>query len=218
MQKSNATKLNRYPKIFSYLKKNFEDKSKNILSYGCSDGSECITIKNYFPNANIYGTDIIIKDSYDKDNIKYFPVKNFPNIKFDLIMINAVLCNFAEKGHSGWGWGPNTTTISNFNTFDKYINLVDKFLNIGGVILMTNANYLFTDSSVSHKYKPLEFTENINDYDKRKDNTTFLVHNYVPIYDRENNRIFPTTKPNERDTPINVFENFPKHYLFKKLS
>ena len=146
MQKSNATKMFRYKKIFCYLKENFE--FHTILSYGCSDGSECLTLQYYFPNSKIFGTDIIIKSNYSKDNIIYFRVNNFPDVKFDLITINAVLCNFGEKGDSGWGWDLNTVTIASFKDFDLYLSLVDKYLNINGIILLTNSNYLFKDASI----------------------------------------------------------------------
>jgi chemotaxis methyl-accepting protein methylase len=55
-QTHTTTHLNRYPKIFNYVANNFLH-LKNILSFGCSSGEECFTLKEYFKGSNIYGVD-----------------------------------------------------------------------------------------------------------------------------------------------------------------
>lgn len=58
-QKSTFTKLNRYPTIFKICKDYIKnDKTRNILSFGCSTGEEVYTLRKQFPHSIIYGTDI----------------------------------------------------------------------------------------------------------------------------------------------------------------
>src|SRR3989339_2271176 len=61
-QVKNSTSFDRYPEIFFVTKKyfddNFENKNIHILSFGCSTGEECFSLRKYFPNAKIIGVDI----------------------------------------------------------------------------------------------------------------------------------------------------------------
>jgi SAM-dependent methyltransferase len=56
-QGSSKTGLDRYPEIFSGAAAAFPD-ARRILSFGCSTGEECVSLKEYFPQAEIIGTDI----------------------------------------------------------------------------------------------------------------------------------------------------------------
>ncbi|MGG7620247.1 hypothetical protein [Bacillus coreaensis] len=58
-QTTSLTYMDRYPKIFTACQKYFEGKEDiKILSYGCSTGEEVLTLRRYFPNAQIIGVDI----------------------------------------------------------------------------------------------------------------------------------------------------------------
>ena len=59
-QLTSTTRSDRYPELFTEakiammaLKKPF-----SILSFGCSTGEECFTMKSYFPDSKIIGVDI----------------------------------------------------------------------------------------------------------------------------------------------------------------
>jgi hypothetical protein len=56
-QGPNKTALDRYPEIFAAAAAAAPN-ARRILSFGCSTGEECVTLANYFPNAQIVGTDI----------------------------------------------------------------------------------------------------------------------------------------------------------------
>ena len=56
-QGPNKTALNRYPEIFAAAAAAAPN-AQRILSFGCSTGEECVTLANYFPGAQIVGTDI----------------------------------------------------------------------------------------------------------------------------------------------------------------
>ena len=58
-QTTPLTYMDRYPTIFSACRDYFDNKNDiKILSYGCSTGEEVLTLRNYFPNAQIIGADI----------------------------------------------------------------------------------------------------------------------------------------------------------------
>ena len=56
-QPANHTWSNRYPDLFSDAAKAIADPVR-ILSYGCSTGEECWTLRHYFPNALGVGASI----------------------------------------------------------------------------------------------------------------------------------------------------------------
>jgi hypothetical protein len=45
--------------IFTHIPEFCNIAKPNILSYGCANGSECMTLKHLLPSANIYGYDIV---------------------------------------------------------------------------------------------------------------------------------------------------------------
>ncbi|MGQ4665902.1 class I SAM-dependent methyltransferase [Metabacillus halosaccharovorans] len=58
-QTTQLTYMDRYPKIFSACRDYFENKQDlKILSFGCSTDEEVLTLRRYFPNAQIVGADI----------------------------------------------------------------------------------------------------------------------------------------------------------------
>lgn len=87
-----ANRMNRYPTLFQELSEMVQP--KRILSYGCGFGEECFTLRQYFPNAYILGSDIqerTIKKASNKNkdmNIE-FKVSNYEELmameKFDLV-------------------------------------------------------------------------------------------------------------------------------------
>lgn len=78
-----------YDKLFS----NFDNESKlNILEIGVEKGGSLESWKEYFPNSNIYGVDILDSRIYKNENITFIlsDIKNitneFDNIIFDIII------------------------------------------------------------------------------------------------------------------------------------
>ena len=65
-QESTATLINRYPNIFGFLRTvmatrhgpDLGGETIRILSFGCSTGAEVLSVRAYFPDAEILGCDI----------------------------------------------------------------------------------------------------------------------------------------------------------------
>ncbi|HRN49598.1 MAG TPA: methyltransferase domain-containing protein [Niabella sp.] len=161
-QLTNTTAINRYPEIFLLVKRYFESKSNtdiSFLSYGCSTGEECFSLNDYFPKANIIGVDIygpVLRkaESANKFNNIRFMLSNETNITsagpFDTIFAMSVLCRWEDtKGVD------NCSQIYPFRHFEETLELLDKNLNVGGLLVIYNSNYLFRDSAISKKYRPL---------------------------------------------------------------
>ncbi len=108
-QLTSTTSRDRYPYLFNEAKRYAEvflkEKELSILSFGCSTGEECISLKSYFPESRIVGVDI------NKSNIRKADKNNFsPGItymlstpeniadkgKYDLIFCLSVLCRWEE--------------------------------------------------------------------------------------------------------------------------
>jgi hypothetical protein len=56
-QISAKTAFNRYPQIFAGAA-HAAPNARRILSFGCSTGEECATLKMYFPQAKVVGADL----------------------------------------------------------------------------------------------------------------------------------------------------------------
>jgi 2-polyprenyl-3-methyl-5-hydroxy-6-metoxy-1,4-benzoquinol methylase len=150
-QKSNATKYDRYPRIFSHvaaLKPDSDD--LKILSYGCSHGVEIKSLRNlYFPKAQIDGIDIvkeIINENRKKNNdakTSYFHAED-PGIgHYDVIFGMSLLCRYPASD------GPYP-----FERFDSLLSKIDERLLPGGILALYNVQYLLEESSIAARYSP----------------------------------------------------------------
>jgi SAM-dependent methyltransferase len=159
-QISNATGENRYPKIFSHIKKLLANiGNTRILSFGCSYGLECFSLRKYLPNARIYGLDI------NQENIKYAKKRNKDrNIIFttswdrinreefyDCIFAMSVLCRNPQTKNI-----EDCSQIYTFSAFEEQIELLNKLLKHNGFLVIYNSNFLFTDAKVSKDYDIIE--------------------------------------------------------------
>lgn len=166
-QVSTTTRYNRYPKIFIackwYHTEKLASKSLNILSFGCSTGEECFSLAEYFPLAKILGVDIN-RDVLDLCNRKNtnqnisFLHSNCNDVNnvgpFDIIFCMSVLCKWTDT--------ENKQNISNIYSFSKFQNTVeelDKILVKGGLLVIYNSNFRFSESSIYHKYGVLHNPE-----------------------------------------------------------
>jgi chemotaxis methyl-accepting protein methylase len=172
-QSDNYTEYNRYPEIFEEVKNITKDNIK-ILSFGCSKGHECLTLKNeYFLNSEIDGYDINKNISICPDLCPDLsPDFNFYNdynkLKtYDLIFCMSVLCKW-----------PEDTGNYNIKLFEKTLIEIDKLLNVNGYLCIYNSKYLFTESRIFKKYSivPTEYknTGFVTKYNKKNK----IVDNY----------------------------------------
>lgn len=157
-QVSKSTQYNRYPDIFRDVA-NIINKPCNILSFGCSDGTEIKTLREiYFPDSNYFGCDI------DPINCAPFihadELPTFYRI-FDCIFAMSVLCRYPQDGDE-----------YTFDSFEKQLIILDRVLKTGGIIVIHNSNYRFSDTCVYQNYMAIESKH----------------MGFVPIYDKEGNR------------------------------
>jgi predicted O-methyltransferase YrrM len=161
-QLTSTTGDNRYPEIFSAIQQlvdNNNDQLK-LLSYGCSTGEECFSLRKYFPNANIVGADINIDNlnkanSINKDNFIHFVESTSENLKakssYDVIFAMSVLCRWEDTKDV-----KNCENIYPFYRFDDTIKNLVSLLKENGLLIVYNANFKVEDSSASTLLLPLK--------------------------------------------------------------
>jgi SAM-dependent methyltransferase len=156
------TETDRYPEIFrfvfDFLRRAGGDRP-NILSFGCSTGEECFSIRQYSPQASILGLDILRENVYLAQNRNHDPGISFrrstvANLRggapYDAIFAMSVLCRW-----------PDTMEIDEcsktypYRRFEKSVSALDEVLAPGGLLIIYNANFCFTDSATSERYAPL---------------------------------------------------------------
>lgn len=155
-QYNNATAEDRYPRIFTHLQSLVVDASdKKILSFGCSYGLECLSLRNYFPLSNIMGYDINSKNikqaksnNLDKnisftDQFKDIDLQNNYNIIFAM----SVLCRWPDTQSL-----TDCSSVYSFDNFDEKLKMLDSLLKIDGYLVVYNSNFRFIDATIASKY------------------------------------------------------------------
>jgi cyclopropane fatty-acyl-phospholipid synthase-like methyltransferase len=158
-QISDATEENRYPEIFDYIKNlTSNNNAAFILSFGCSYGPECKSLRYYFPNAFIIGYDIFEKNiniaiKENNDNKTVFTA-SWENVKekkgFDIVFAMSVLCRTPHTLKK-----KDISKIYPFLKFEEQISQLDTIIRKDGLLVIYNANFQFTDTNSSQKYEPL---------------------------------------------------------------
>lgn len=166
LQTTNATHYDRYPEIFSVVSsiaksfESFQNRSLNILSFGCSFGEEVkVFEEKYFQNHNIFGVDIN-ESCINKCNTlglksKFYTTENFNelDLKFDIIFCMSVLCKMVDC--------INETPLL-FSEFNETCEYLDSKIIHNGYFIDYNSNYSFLDSSIGYKYIPIEYASIVN--------------------------------------------------------
>lgn len=179
-QTHTTTKLNRYPEIFKFISLNFSG-SKNILSFGCSSGEECFTLREYFPESNITGVDLnaemIVKAITNNKfkNINFLNYLDNKNYYFDCIFAMSIFCRWPETDSL------DKNLIYKFNDFNKEIMNLDSNLKPGGVLVVFNSNYYFLDTDVAHKYVPVNSESFEKEFVRKFDKFGNYCNNQSPV-------------------------------------
>jgi hypothetical protein len=136
-QISNSTKDNRYPEIFNHCVNLVENKTEDlmILSFGCSVGKECFSLRSYFHKDNIIGYDISTDNinkanSINNDNkIKFYSDwDEVYNKKFyDIVFVMSVLCRWPQTKDK-----KNCKEIYSFEQFESQLDKIDSIIRGGG--------------------------------------------------------------------------------------
>jgi hypothetical protein len=181
MQTASTTFMDRHPDIFEFIKLQFGEKSIRILSFGCSTGEECFSLRKYLPNAHIIGVDInpssietakksILKD--EKMEFLNLTIEDLKKLeKFDAIMGLSVLCKNPEAQEL-----QDISTIYPFSRFNDAISVFDSILNANGFLIIRSSNFRMRDTDVFNKY-------DIVDFENRREPLDF------PKFDSKNKRL-----------------------------
>lgn len=158
------TAVDRYPLVFAFVADliRAQTKAANILSFGCSNGSECMILaEKYFtsPNDRILGVDInanVLKQA-NADNVHpriRYEISSNDAVKnsapYDVIFAMSVLCLW-----------PKTKLIENisalfpFERFQATTLQLDRNLKIGGLLVVYNTNFRFSDLDFYKRYEPV---------------------------------------------------------------
>lgn len=162
-QTTSLTYLDRYPTIFSACRDYFDGKQDlKILSYGCSTGEEVLTLRRYFPNAQIIGADI---NKQSLDICRKLPVDEKINFiysslneirkqgPFDVIFCMAVL---QRKPHDTEAKGiTSLKKIYPFEKFELQIIEFDELIHPQGLLVVHFTQYSIWDTQIASKYEAL---------------------------------------------------------------
>lgn len=158
-----VTWMDRYPAIFGACQIHFAGRDDlEILSYGCSTGEEVVTLRHYFPSARIVGAEINPRSlaacrARELDDRISFIDSDADLIRragpFDAIFCMAVL---QRTPHAIEAQGvKDLARTYPFEKFDAQVSAFDRLLRHGGLLVMHNTQYLFSDASVASRYAPL---------------------------------------------------------------
>lgn len=159
-QLTSTTAHDRYPEIFGALQELIiDDESVRILSFGCSTGEECQTLRSYFPQATIVGIDINRGNlrqarRQNKDpRIKFYhsadpEVERLP--PFTIILAMSVLCRWEDTRDL-----ESCAQVYRFEDFDRQIGeLIDQLAD-KGLLVVYNANFRVSDGASSARLDPV---------------------------------------------------------------
>jgi ubiquinone/menaquinone biosynthesis C-methylase UbiE len=159
-QLTSTTHNDRYPDLFEATRDqlvHITGESIKILSYGCSTGEECFSLRKYFPDANILGVDINkqnlkIAESKNRDRRITFQFSNYENIErgglYTLIYCMSVLCRWEDT--------KDLEDCSRIYTFEKFEETADHLagqLLPGGLLVIYNSNFRFEETKTFRDFE-----------------------------------------------------------------
>ncbi len=159
-QLTSTTNMNRYPIIFNMVKSLINRPYPRILSFGCSTGEECFSLREYFLESNILGADINIKNlnkarMQNTDSKIIFILSNHNELKkygpYDIIFVMSVLCRWEDTKYVD-----DCKDIYPFSKFNDSINHLVNALNKDGLMVVYNSNFKVEDSSAATQLTPLD--------------------------------------------------------------
>lgn len=184
-QRSTFTESNRYPLLFRQVQHYLErEASPKIFSFGCSTGEEIETLTKYIPDAVIVGVDINAWCIRQCRKHHTHPNRHFADryskefgeaTDFDAIFWLAVFQRTENRTRSD-----NISSVTPFSRFEDEIAMLDTKLKIGGLFVIDHADFRFSDTACSARYRPLEFSRN-------------RLLRQRPLFDRNGRKISDTT-------------------------
>lgn len=157
------TCIDRYPAIFSACSSYLSGKKDlKILSFGCSTGEEVLTLRKYFPTAEIIGVDVnrvsLAKCRKlpidDRISFLYSDIREIEKHGlYDVIFCMAVFQREPFKIVSERI--SSLKKIYPFEKFERKIIELDKMIKPQGLLVIHYTQYSIWDTAVASKYKAL---------------------------------------------------------------
>lgn len=159
-QVSTVTEFDRYPAIFAAAAAELGAFNAGpVLSYGCSTGEECFTLRDYLPDARIVGADVndavlrACAAANHDDRIAF--VRSEPGIlsehgPFTAVFAMSVLCRHPATEHLA-----DASDVYPFARFAEAIRGLDDLLAPAGLLVLYNTNYRFEDTPTAAGYVPV---------------------------------------------------------------
>lgn len=152
---------NRFPDVFSECVRYFGDRTNlRILSFGCSTGEEVLTLREYFPTAEIIGAEInkrslriCKKRNIDgKISFVYSTPKRLEKLgNFDAIFCMAV---FQRTPHHIAATGiQDISTIYPFQRFEDQLVLLHDLVKEDGLLVIHFTQYSLEDTLIARDFK-----------------------------------------------------------------
>lgn len=159
------------------------------MSFGCATGEEVKTLSDYFPLSDITGVDInkrcllLCREKYTDPRFKFlhrFSDQFLASGNFDIIFSMAVFQHTANRLREDI----TKTQIITFEQFSKEVELLDRKLKIGGILVIVHCDFNFMDTACSKKYQVLKWSHSLELPDRH-------------IFDTKNQKL-----PNYYEIPI----------------
>lgn len=181
-QRSTYTAPNRYPDLFDACRQHLDPISApTILSFGCSTGDELLSLAECIPRATIIGVDINPwclqqarrKCKGDRFDFCLRTESNFEQIRdCDAIFCLAVFQRTENRNLPGI----TESTGIRFEQFEREIEVLDSKLKPGGLLVIDQSDFSFTDTTCSGRYDALNVDGN-------------RATRGRPLFDRNNRKI-----------------------------
>jgi SAM-dependent methyltransferase len=161
------TRMDRYPGIYAAaahlshsIRTRMGDRSLRLLSFGCSTGEECFSLRAYFPDDEIFGCDIntaVLATARRRQlhgGTTFFHSSDHAlrqHGPFDMVFCMSSLCLFPESDQPS---GQNGAFP--FPAYDALLTEIDRSLMPGGLLVIYNASYPFRLSTIGPHYNVVQ--------------------------------------------------------------
>lgn len=183
-----STRFDRYPGIMSFVRDHLGDAGRaapRILSFGCSTGEECATLRTYFPGSRIAGVDTnigvlraarrswrhLLDGTLTLEHSS--TLEQEPDGSFDVVFCMSVLVRHPETMDLD-----DCSRCYAFDEFDAQVTLLDRLIRPGGLLVIQNSNFRFSEATVAERYLHLSGASSLDG----------LVKD-LAMFDRNNQRV-----------------------------